>query len=109
MLIKLSLWLLQLFHVLDHYININLTFNDKVIERLDVFKKLGIKFDSNMSWSYYIDYLSGNVSTRISVIKRVKYLRQETLITFANALVIPHFDYVISVWTNCSVTDQAHL
>ena len=85
--------------MLDHYININLTSNEKVIERHDVFKKLGIKFDSNMSWSYYIDYLSGNVSKRISVIKRVKYLRQETLITFANALVIPHFDYVISVWT----------
>ena len=75
-------------HVLDHYYNINLTFNDKVIERVDVFKYLGIKFDSNMSWSSHIDYLSGNVSKRIGIVKRVKYfLPQETLITLANALV----------------------
>ena len=51
-------------HVLDHCNNINLTFNDKVIERVDVFKYLGIKFDSNMSCSSHIDYLSGNVSKR---------------------------------------------
>ena len=97
-------------HVLDHCNNINLTFNDKVIERVYVFKYLGIKFDSYMSWSSHIDYLSGNVSKRIGFAKRVKYfLPQETLITLANALVIPHFDYASSVWSNCSTTDQAHL
>ena len=97
-------------HVLDHCNNIILTFNDKVIERVDVFKYIGKKFDSNMSWSSHIDYLSGNVSKRIGVVKRVKYfLAQETLITLANALVIPHFDYASSVWSNCSATDQAHL
>ena len=47
---------------------------------------------------------------RIGVVKRVKYfLQQETLITLANALVIPHFDYASSVWFNCSATDQVHL
>ena len=51
--------------MLDHYNNLNLTFNDKVIERVDVFKYLGIKIDSNMSWSSHIDYLSGIVSKRI--------------------------------------------
>ena len=44
-------------HVLDHCNNINLTFNDKVIERVDVFKYLGIKFDSNMSWSSHISII----------------------------------------------------
>ena len=58
-------------HVLDHCNNINLTFNDKLIERVDVFKYLGIKFDSNMSWSSHIDYLSGNISKRIGVVKHV--------------------------------------
>ena len=97
-------------HVLDHCNNIILTFNDKVIERVDVFKYIGKKFDSNMSWSSHIDYLSGNVSKGIGVVKCVKYiLPQETLITLANALVIPHFDYASSVWSNCSATDQAHL
>ena len=96
--------------MLDHCKNINLTFNAKVIERVDVFKYLGIKFDSDMSLSSHIYYLSGNVSKRIDFVKRVKYfLPQETLITLANALVIPHFDYASSVGSNCSATDQAHL
>ena len=97
-------------HALDHYNNNNLTFNDKVIETADVFKYLDIKFDSNMSWSSHIDYLFGNVSKRIGVVKHIKYfLPQNTLITLANALVIPHFDYASSVWSNCSATDQVHL
>ena len=103
MVIKLSLWFPKTNHVLDHCNNINLTFNDKVIKKDDVFKYLGIKFDSNMSWSSHIDYLSGNVSERIGVVKRVKYfLPQETLIMLAYALIIPHFDYASSVWSNCS-------
>jgi len=97
-------------HTLDHYKNITLTFDDNLIERVDVFKYLGIKFDSNMSWSPHVDYLSGNISKKIGVVKRVKYfLPQKTLIMLSNALVIPHFDYACSVWSNCSVTNQSHL
>ena len=44
-------------HVLGQFDNISLTFDKKLIERVDVFKYLGIKFDSNMSWSSHIDYL----------------------------------------------------
>ena len=51
-----------------------------------------------------------NVSKKIGVIKRVKYfLPQSTLVLLANALVIPHFDYASSVWSNCSETNQSHL
>ena len=90
--------------------NITLTFNDQLIERVDVFKYLGVKFDSNMSWSSHIDYLSGNVSKRIGVIKRVKYLLpQKTLIMLSNAIAMPCFDNASSVWSNCSMTNQYHL
>ena len=46
-------------HVLECYNSISLTFDGKSIERVNVFKYLGVKFDSNMSWSSHIDYLSG--------------------------------------------------
>ena len=39
------------------------------------FKYLGIKFDSNMSWSSHIDYLSGNISKRIGIVKRILILK----------------------------------
>ncbi len=39
-----------------------------------------------------IDYLSGNVSKRIGVVKHVKYfLPKKTLVMLSNALVIPYF------------------
>ena len=84
--------------------------NDELIEKVSVFKYLGIKFDSNMSWSFHIDYVSGNISKRIGIVKRIKhFIPQETLIMLSNALVIPHFDYASSVWSNCSVNNQNDL
>lgn len=63
-----------------------------------------------MSWSSHIDHLSKNISKRIGIIKRVKYLLpHKTLIMLANALAIPHFDYASSVWSNCTKTDQNQL
>ena len=57
-----------------------------------------------MSWS------SGKVSKKIGAVKRINYfLPQETLVMLSNALVIAHFDYISSVWSNCSATDQLHL
>ena len=97
-------------HMIDQYNDITLSFDDKLIEKVSVFKYLGIKFDSNMSWSSHIDYLSGNISKRIGIVKRIKhFIPQETLIMLSNALVIPHFDYASSVWSNCSANDQNNL
>ena len=97
-------------YMLDKFNDITVTFEDNVIEKVDVFKYLGVKFDNNMSWSSHIDYISGNVSKRIGIVKRAKYfLPQKTLITLSNALVIPHFDNASSVWSNCSTTNQSHL
>ena len=60
-------------HMIDQYNDITLSFDDKLIEKVSVFKYLGIKFDSNMSWSSHIDYLSGNISKRIGIVKRIKH------------------------------------
>ena len=63
-----------------------------------------------MSWSSHIDYLSGNISKRIGIVKRIKhFIPQETLIMLSIALVIPHFDYASSVWSNCFANNQNDL
>ena len=36
--------------MLDKFNDITVTFEDEVIEKVDVFKYLGVKFDNNMSW-----------------------------------------------------------
>ena len=88
---------------LEKFHDVKLTFNGSVIERVDEFKYLGVKLDSSLSWSAHIDYLCNNVSKRIGIIKRVKnFLPHQTTVMLSNALVIPHFDYGSSVWSNFS-------
>ena len=87
--------------ILDKFTNVRLTFNNNIIERVDEFKYLGVKLDSNLSWITHIDYLCKNVSKRIGIIKRVKhFLPHQTTVMLSNALVIPHFDYGCTVWSN---------
>ena len=89
--------------ILDKFTNVRLTFNNNIIERVDEFKYLGVKLDSNLSWITHIDYLCKNVSKRIGIIKRVKhFLPHQTTVMLSNALVIPHFDYGCTVWSNFS-------
>ena len=88
---------------LEKFHDVKLTFNGSVIERVDEFKYLGVKLDSSLSWSAHIDYLCKNVSKRTGIIKRVKnFLPHQTTVMLSNALVIPHFDYGSSVWSNFS-------
>ena len=45
-----------------------------------------------------------NVSKRTGIIKRMKYfLPLQTIIMLSKALVIPHFDYGCTVWSNFNV------
>ena len=88
---------------LEKFHDVKLTFNGSIIERVDEFKYLGVKLDSSLSWSAHIDYLCKNVSKRTGIIKRVKnFLPHQTTVMLSNALVIPHFDYGSSVWSNFS-------
>ena len=88
---------------LENFTNDRLTFNNKIIERVDEFKYLGVKLDSSLSWITHIDYLHKNVSKRTGIIKRVKhFLPHQTTVMLSNALVIPHFDYGCTVWSTFS-------
>lgn len=107
---KTKLMVLGTKHMLSKFNNVNLVYNNNVIEKVNEFKYLGVKFDSNMSWSSHFDYLSGNISKRIGIIRRVKhFLPHHTLVMLSNALVIPHFDYASSVWCNFSLEYQNKL
>ena len=42
---------------LDKFHDVRFTFNNNIIVRVDEFKCLGVKLDSNLSWSAHVDYL----------------------------------------------------
>ena len=88
---------------LEKFDDVKLIYNNNQIERVDELKYLGVKLDSKLSWSAHVDYLSKNISKRTGIIKRVKhFLPRKTVVMLSNALVIPHFDYSSTVWSNTS-------
>ena len=92
-------------HGLKKFNNLNVSYNGYNVERVYEFKYLGVIFDPLLSWSDHVKYISVNISKRIGLIRRLKYyLPNDTLIMLANAVVMPHFDYCGTVWTNCSLT-----
>jgi retron-type reverse transcriptase len=89
--------------VLENFKDVSLYYNNDSIERVDVFKYLGVTFDPIMDWSDHINGMSSCISKRCGVIRRVKpYIPKDTLIMLANAIVMPNFDYCNTVWSNCS-------
>lgn len=51
-----------------------------------------------------------NVSKRTGIIKRMKhFLPNQTIVMLSNALVIPHFDYGSTVWSNFSAENHRKL
>ena len=59
-------------------------------------------FHHFVNWSP--NRISSCISKRIGLIRKIKFfLPISTLNKLANALVMPHFDYCSSVWSNCNV------
>lgn len=88
-------------NMLEKFDDVNVMYNGNVMEKVQEFKYLGIKFDSKLSWSAHTEYLCTQVSKRIGVIRRIKYfLPHQTVVLLSNSLVMPHFDYGCIVWSN---------
>ena len=84
--------------------NISLTYAKDLIDRIDSYKYLGVLFDPCLTWCNHVNSISSRISKRIGLIRRITFfLPISTLIKLANALVMPHFDYCSSVWSNCNV------
>lgn len=97
-------------HILKTFDNISLTYNSDVIDRVDSYKYLGVMFDPCLTWCNHINKISSSVSKRIGLIRRIKFfLPNSTLRMLANALIMPHFDYCSSVWSNCNARSSDSL
>ena len=71
------------------------------IERVTVYKSLGISIDENLSWKTHIDKISKRISAGLSVfvLRRVsRTIPSNTRETMYKALIVPYFDYSSCVW-----------
>ena len=69
------------------------------IERVTQFNFLGIVLSSNIKWNKHTDYVSKNISRAIGVMYRLKHIyHHAVLLTLYQAIIYPHFNYVISYY-----------
>ena len=60
-------------HVLDKFKDVNIHYNNDIIERVDQFKYLGVTFDPLPSWSDHINEMSTCISKHCGIIRHVKH------------------------------------
>ena len=71
------------------------------IERVTVYKSLGISTDENLSWKAHIDEISERISAVLSVfvLRRVgRTIPSNTRETMCKALIALYFEYFSCVW-----------
>ena len=73
--------------------------NGTHIHRVQSFKYLGVTMDAKWSWKPHISNLLKKLGHRLSLFNRIFHvLDNRTRIAFYNGLVLPHLDYVDTVW-----------
>ena len=79
--------------------NLHLTFDNTVIERVQVFDFLGLIISETLDWSHHINKITNKISKTLGIMKRIKrFISKETLRTIYNSLILPHLYYGILTW-----------
>ena len=73
---------------------IRLMINDKQLDKVNVFKYLGVLVNETLSWSDHVDYVIIKVGKRLGMLQRIKHLLPvNTRKLLINALILPILDY----------------
>ena len=102
----------MIFDTLDQVDQLAIECNESciTIKECKVTKYLGLMLDSKLNFKSHIDYVKRKVLKRIGAMYRsktllpVKYRKM-----FANALMLPQFDYLDTIYCRASVTKLAEL
>ena len=78
---------------------IDISIDDKTINRDDHTKSVGLTIDAQLSWSKNVDEICKKASSAIGALKRVRpFISTDVAVQIHNALILPHFDYCSPVW-----------
>ncbi len=85
--------------------HINVVMNGVVVENVKSFKYLGVTIDASLKWDSHVNNICRKVCNSLGVLRRIKpFVPQKSLITIYNTMILPHFDYAITIWSNCNVS-----
>ena len=73
--------------------------NDKLIERVESFKFLGVIIDQNLNWNNHVNHISNKLSRTCGLISRLnKEMPKPILKMLYNTLFSSHLNYGITAW-----------
>ena len=91
-------------------LNVDLTFNNTVIDKVSSHKHLGLTISQDLSWSDHIRNVANNAGKRLDIISRLQYqLDRKTLEILYLSFVLPVLEYGNIVWDNCNNSDKESL
>ena len=78
---------------------LNIQIDGRSIEQVDYAKLLGVMIDSDMSWEHYIDTICCIISSRLSLLRRIKpYLNFDSALRFYKSCGNSYFIYSSAAW-----------
>jgi hypothetical protein len=87
----------------------NISVNSNVIERVSMFKLLGVHVESNLKWNSHINFIYSKASSRLYFLKLLKRARACTndMLHFYKSVIRPVLEYACPVWHNSLTTEQS--
>ena len=78
---------------------LNIKFGNKIIQKVNSMKILGITFDSELRFGEHINNISKIIGYRLSFLRRIScFLPMSTTKLVFNSIVLPYFDFSDTVW-----------
>ena len=82
---------------------LNISIEGQTLEQVKNCKYLGLMIDQHLDFNTNTEQLVSKLNRSIGTLKYCsKYLSKNTLISLYNSIVLPHFDYCSTVWSNTS-------
>ena len=87
-----------------------LTFDNSVLNDIDVHKHLGLTIQSDCKWDSHIRNLIQKINLLLSFFKSFKYrLSRKALNQMYKSFILPHFDYCDIIYDNCTQAQSESL
>ena len=79
------------------------------IQHVSHVKFLGVTIDENLSWNQHIGAICNRLSKNIGILYKLHSYPKIILLLLFNTLILPHLNYCIYIWGNCSDQNMSRL
>ena len=89
---------------------LSVTADKTSLERVDIFKYLGVIMDETLSWKEHVSSMGKKISSRLALLRHTrKVLPKSAFVTLYNTMVLPLFDYCAVIWDSCGQGSKSYL